>query len=209
MARQVRADGGRASSAGTAGSSAGSCLCWGRASSRSMLRGYRFTARRLATGSVETLALLGLCWALHRGACRIIHQREKRWERPRRALAIAISSAITLRSGSRARSAEKPTSSGEQDAIPETDRPEVLARRLRQLVSYFVMAVAGLGFAWIWDLDLAFLRFLASQEVWSVGRDGRHPRRPDPVGPLHLAGMPGLEVHEPALRRDPLSQDRR
>ncbi|MGO9600153.1 MAG: mechanosensitive ion channel family protein [Isosphaeraceae bacterium] len=132
------------------------------------VRGYRFTARRLAAGSVETLALLALSWALHRGACRIIHQREKRWERPHRALAIAISSAVTLRSGSRARSAEKAASSGEEDAIPETDRPEVLARWLCQLVSYFVMAVAGLGFAWIWELDLAFLRFLASQEVWSV-----------------------------------------
>ena len=133
------------------------------------VRGYRFTARRLAARSVETLALLAFCWALYRGACRIIQEREKRWERPRRALAIAIASAVTLRSGSRARSAEKTTSSGEEDAVPETDRPELLARRLRQLVSYFVMAVAGVGFAWIWELDIAFLRFLASQQVWSVG----------------------------------------
>jgi potassium efflux system protein len=132
------------------------------------VRGYRFTARRLATGSLETLALFVLCWALHRGACRIIQEREKRWERPRRALAAALSSAVTLRSGSRSRSAGKTTSFGEEDAVPETDRPEMLARRLCQLVGYFVMAVAGLGVAWIWELDLAFLRFLSSQEVWSV-----------------------------------------
>jgi potassium efflux system protein len=132
------------------------------------VRGYRFTARRLAAGSVETLTLLALCWAVHRGACRVIHQREERWKRPRRALAVALSSAVALRSSFRARNAEKVTSSGEEAAVPETDPLELFARRLCQLVSYFVAAVAGLGLAWIWELDLAFLRFLASQEVWSM-----------------------------------------
>ena len=88
--------------------------------------------------------------------------------------------------------------------MPETDRPEVLARWLRQLVGYFVMAVAGIGFAWIWELDLAFLRFLASQEFWSVGETavtlGDLTERPS-----SSCWVPGLAVHEPALRRDALS----
>ncbi len=45
------------------------------------VRGYSFTARRLAVGGAETLALCLLCWSFNRGAGRIIDQNARRWGR--------------------------------------------------------------------------------------------------------------------------------
>ena len=65
------------------------------------VRGYRFTARRLAVGGTETLAVFLLCWALNRAANRMIAQHARRWVRPGRFWARASTTAVALRSVSR------------------------------------------------------------------------------------------------------------
>ena len=45
------------------------------------VRGYSFTARRLAVGGAETLALCLLCWSFNRGTARIIDQNARKWGR--------------------------------------------------------------------------------------------------------------------------------
>ena len=40
--------------------------------------------------------------------------------------------------------------------------------RLRQLVFYLAVLLGGFGFAWVWELDLALIRFLANQPLLSL-----------------------------------------
>ncbi len=42
---------------------------------------------------------------------------------------------------------------------------EDLAERLRQLAFYVAILVGAIGFAWVWELDLALFRFLAEQPL--------------------------------------------
>ncbi len=133
------------------------------------VRGYRFTARRLASGGSETLAVFLICWTLNRAANRIITQHARRWVRPGRFWARALTTAVTLRSSSRNRGEEATSVPLEGNGPGNDSGPaEDLAGRLRQLVSYSVAVLGALGFAWVWELDLALIRFLANQPLWSL-----------------------------------------
>ena len=70
-----------------------------------------------------------------------------------------------MRSSSRNRGEEatpRPLdASGSQN---DSGPPEDLAGGLRQLVSYAVAVLAALGFAWVWELDLALIRFLGQPD---------------------------------------------
>jgi potassium efflux system protein len=132
------------------------------------IRGYRFTARRLASGGAETLIVFVCCWALNRGFCRIITQHARRWVLPGRSWTRALTS-VTLRSSFRPRGTEPPGGPREgldDDGLPSTS--EDLADRLRQLVAYAAISLGLVGLAWVWELDLALFRFLAGQTLWYV-----------------------------------------
>jgi len=132
------------------------------------VRGYSFTARRLAVGGSETLVLCLICWAFNRGANRIITQHARRWVRPGRSWALVLSTAVTMRASSRTRGPELAPTPAEGGDAGDPVQPEDLAVRLRQLVSYLVILIGGFGFAWVWELDLALFRFLANQPLWSL-----------------------------------------
>jgi potassium efflux system protein len=133
------------------------------------LRGFSFTARRLAVGGTETLALCIVCWSLNRGLNRIISQYARRWVQPGRSWARAITTAVSLRASLRNRVPDPIAAvQGTSDGAGSTDRPEDLAARLRQLVFYLTVAGGGLVFALIWELDLALIRFLANRPLWYV-----------------------------------------
>ncbi|MGC8638421.1 MAG: mechanosensitive ion channel family protein [Isosphaeraceae bacterium] len=132
------------------------------------VRGYRFTARRLASGGAETLVLFVICWALNRGAGRIINQYARRWAVHGQSWARALTS-VTLRVPLRPRGADGAgvSADGTEDmGLPPS--PEELASRLRQLVSYAAIALGIAGLAWSWELDLALFRFLAGQTLGTV-----------------------------------------
>jgi potassium efflux system protein len=131
------------------------------------IRGFRFTARRLAVGGTETLALCLACWALNRGIDRIIEQYARRWSPPGRSWARALSTAVSLRGAARNRRSDQSAAAPDAgDGMVSTDRPEELATGLEQLVFYLALLCGGLGFAWIWELDLALIRFISGLPLW-------------------------------------------
>ena len=105
--------------------------------------GYSFTARRLATGAVQTSALTCSCWVLYRLILRAIDRHAWRWVRSGRSLA----------------GDESPDVSGP---------PDDLAARLRRLTVYLVPALGLILGAWIWDVDLALFRSLGEEQLWRV-----------------------------------------
>ncbi|QEH36098.1 Mechanosensitive channel MscK precursor [Aquisphaera giovannonii] len=134
-------------------------------------RGYRFTARRLASGATESLLLFVACWATHRGLGRILARHARGALRPRRgrAWASVLTTAARFRPAGRVRVAEGAAPGDEVEG--EADDAEELAGRLRQLAGLAVGASFAFGLAWVWELDIALLRFLAGQRLWSVAGD--------------------------------------
>jgi potassium efflux system protein len=136
------------------------------------VRGYRYTARRLAVGGSESFGAILLAAAGYRALGRVIDHHRWRWARPHRSWALALTSKVVLRA-SRARGAttvpEPPsTQSGPTDPADVAVEPEDVDRSLRRLSAFLVTVLALLVTAWIWDLDLALVRFLLSQPVWSA-----------------------------------------
>jgi len=131
-------------------------------------RGYSFTARRLAIGASETLVLCLICWAFNRGASRIITKHAKRWVRSRGSWALVLNTAVTMRAKSRSREQDAAATPSESGPATDPEQQEDLAGRLRQLVSLLAILLGGFGFAWVWELDLALIRFLASQPLPSL-----------------------------------------
>jgi potassium-dependent mechanosensitive channel len=130
------------------------------------VRGFSFTARRLALGGSETLAVIALSWALHRLLIRIIPRYAWHWVRPTRSWARALTNAVALRTSSRVRGSNSGDTTAERlEGDDDSSQPEDLAGRLQQLTSYTVGFFCALALAWVWELDLALVRFLASQPV--------------------------------------------
>ena len=83
--------------------------------------------------------------------------------------------------------------------------PEDLAAGLRRLGGCAVIALGMLAVAWLWELDLAFVRFLLNQPLWFLD-----DQTPVTVGDLAEAGAiiagggPRLALHEHRLRPDAL-----
>ncbi len=127
------------------------------------VRGYSFTARRLAMGGTETLALCLTCWAFHRGASRLIAQHATRWAGPRGSGTLVLSTADAT--GATTLEPVAAASPFEGGSAADPVQPEDLAGRLRQLVCVVAILLGGFGFAWVWELDPALIRFLASQPL--------------------------------------------
>ena len=125
---------------------------------------------------------------------------------------MALTSAMALRASSRSRGAAggsigrattaADSSDADDDAVPLDD----LAAGLRRLGAYAVTALTLLATAWIWELDMALVRFLLNQPLWSL--DGQTPVTVGDVTEAAArdpAGSAGLAVHEHSVRRDDLS----
>jgi small-conductance mechanosensitive channel len=138
------------------------------------VRGYSFTARRLAAGGSQTLLAVGLAIFAYRALVRTINRNAWRWARPSHSWAMALTSAMAFRASSRSRAviggltsapaAAADSSGAADDSVPLED----LAAGLQRLSSYAMIALTFLATAWIWDLDLALVRFLLARPVWSV-----------------------------------------
>jgi potassium efflux system protein len=144
------------------------------------VRGYSFTARRLAIGGSQTAVLLTLAVAAYRAIGSVIGRNAWRWTRPSRSWAMALTSVVALRASARMRGSV-PWSVAEQ-SIPATEASEPddgavsledLATGLRRLSAYAVTILTLLSIAWVWDLDMALFRFLLGQSLWSL--DGQTP----------------------------------
>lgn len=137
------------------------------------VRGYSFTARRMAIGGSQTAIVFALAVSVYHLVARAIDRNAWRWARPDRSWARRLTSAVALRAAARLRT----TGFGSDMAITatqpseSTDHSELqddLASGLRRLCAYALTGFALLLSAWIWDLDLALLHFLMSQPLWSI-----------------------------------------
>jgi potassium-dependent mechanosensitive channel len=144
------------------------------------VRGYSFTARRLASGGWQTMLVIVLAAALYRSSARAISANGWRWVKPRRSWAMALTSAVARRGSARARgtateSGIDPSAGGSDlddpadDVVPVAD----LITGMRRLSALLVTALSLLATAWIWEVDLALVRFLLGQPLWSA--DGQTP----------------------------------
>ncbi|HKI21431.1 MAG TPA: hypothetical protein VKA15_26285, partial [Isosphaeraceae bacterium] len=144
------------------------------------VRGYSFTARRLAVGGSQTAVVISLAAAAYRAIGRAISRNAWRWARPSRSWAMALTSAVALRASARSRgtvpwSVAEPSSPPADSPDPDDDAVslEDLATGLCRLSAYAVIVLTLLATAWIWDFDMALVRFLLSQSLWSL--DGQTP----------------------------------
>lgn len=137
------------------------------------VRGYSFTARRLAAGGSQTLLAIALAVAGYRAISDAISRNTWHWARPSRSWAMALTSAMAFRASARSRAgigglvaateSADDASGPADDSLPLDD----LAAGLRRLSSYAMIVLCLLVTAWIWDLDLALVRFLLAQPLGS------------------------------------------
>ncbi len=152
--------------------------------------GYSFSARRLGVAGSQTAVVIAACAAAYRALARAIDRRVATWTRPhrRRSWAVALTSAMARRAAARSRKAAPMTepaapSNGASDPAEAALRPEDLAAALRRLGGCAVSFLGFLAVAWLWELDLAFVRFLLNQSLWFVD-----DQTPVTVGDLTEAG---------------------
>ncbi len=105
--------------------------------------GYGFTARRVALAGVQSIVLMGVCWALHRMTVSVVSKNAWRWLR---------------------REAKIAAKANDDSLGPAADFPA----RLRHLCDWGVPIVGGLVGLWVWDVDLALFNYLGGQTLWQV-----------------------------------------
>ena len=175
-------------------------------------RGYSFSARRLALAGSQTAVVIALGALAYRALARAIERNVGRWLRPhrRRSWALALTSAMARRASARARTV-RPGPPARRRRRGRGSRPTPRPGRRTSppacaaLVGCAVAVLGFLAIAWLWELDLAFVRFLLGQPLWFI--DDQTPvtvgdlarGRGDPPG-----GHPGLAAHEHGLRPDAL-----
>ena len=182
------------------------------------VRGYSFTARRLAVGGSQTAWSIALAVAAYRAIGRAISRNAWRWARPSRSWAMALTSAVAFRASARSRGTVRPGSVAEpsirpadssdpaDDSVPLEDLAAGLRRseRLRHDRPDAARDRVDLG-------SRPGPRPLPAQPAALVRRrpDPGHPGQRDGSGRRHPAGCAGLAIHEHPLRRDDLPPDAR
>jgi potassium efflux system protein len=135
------------------------------------IRGYSYSARRLAVGGSQSALVLAVAWAAYHVIARAIDQHAVRWVRPNRSWARALRSAVVLRASLRARGsttpAEAPSLATDTSDPGDAEQLEDVAAGLHRLSAYGLVALGCLAMAWVWDLDLALARFILTQPIWS------------------------------------------
>ena len=114
--------------------------------------------------------MIALGIVAYRALLRTIDQHVARWARPRRrSWALALASAVAMRARSRRSGSVHEPAGGSADPTDPANlafQPGDLAAGLSRLGAFAVTAVGLLVVAWLWDLDLAFVRFLLNQPLW-------------------------------------------
>jgi len=109
-------------------------------------RGYSYSSRKLASGALGSLGVLFVCWGLHRVLIRTIDRHSWRW--------MMLGRMLRRR--------------GEVDSL---GLPEDLVGRLRRLSAWGSIGVGLILATWVWDVDLAFFRFISEIQLWAVDKD--------------------------------------
>jgi small-conductance mechanosensitive channel len=136
------------------------------------VRGYSFTAWRLAIGFIQTLVAITVALTVHRAIARMISENAWRWARPNRSWAMALTSAMALRAKVRSRGsltgpgAEMPVAPDDAADGDEDLSLRDLAVGLKRLVAYAVTGLTVLVIASIWEVDMALLQFLFNKQLW-------------------------------------------
>jgi potassium efflux system protein len=107
-------------------------------------RGYGFTARRVALAGVQSIVLIGSCWAIHRHSLHLIGRHAWRWAR---------------------REARIAARAHAEEIAPPADLPS----RVRHLSTWGVILLGGLVGLWVWDVDLALFNYVGEQPLWRAG----------------------------------------
>jgi small-conductance mechanosensitive channel len=138
------------------------------------VRGYSFTARRVAAGGIQTAVAIALAVATYRVILQAIGRNAWRWALPNRSWAMALTSAMALRAKARSRiAAAAPIfepSVAHPDAADLEDDAQLadLTSGLKHLTAYALTALTVLTIAWIWEVDMALVQFLLNQPLWAA-----------------------------------------
>ena len=98
------------------------------------VRGYSFTARRLALGASQTTVAIALALAAYRAVAKAISRNAWRWARPNRSWAMALTSAMALRAKVEARGPAAAARSPTRMPLPPTS-PMTTATTCRSTTS--------------------------------------------------------------------------
>ena len=130
--------------------------------------------RRLAAGGSQTLLAVACAVVAYRAIARAIDRNAWRWARPGHSWAMALTTAVAFRASARSRAASggltavTADSADPGEAADDSVPLEDLAAGLQRLCSYATIVLFLLLTAWIWDLDLALVRFILAQPIWSA-----------------------------------------
>ena len=106
-------------------------------------RGYGFTARRVASASVQTIFLALLGWGAHRVSVALIAKNCWRWVR---------------------RETKHAAGANEEQLAPPADLPS----RVRHLVVWGVPILVAIIGLYVWDVDLALFNYVGAQPLWKL-----------------------------------------
>jgi potassium-dependent mechanosensitive channel len=152
------------------------------------IRGYSFSARRLAIGGSQTALVIAVACAVHHLIARTVDHHSGRWVRPNRSWARALRSAVVLGASFRARGATitSEATSADPSEPAEPEQLEDVAAALHRLSAYSLTALGLLAMMWVWDLNLALVRFILAQPVpfWAF-----NSQTPVTMGDLTEAGI--------------------
>jgi small-conductance mechanosensitive channel len=138
------------------------------------VRGYSFTARRVAAGGIQTAVAIALAVVAYRVILQAITRNAWRWALPNRSWAMALTSAMALRAKARSRVATTgpivEPSIGQPDLADLEDDAQLadLTSGLKHLTAYALTALSMLTIAWIWEVDMALVQFLLNHPVWNA-----------------------------------------
>ena len=138
------------------------------------VRGYSFTARRVAAGGIQTTITIALAVAAYRITSQAITRNAWRWTLPNRSWAMALTSAMALRAKARSRIATAGSiaepSGAQPDLADDEDDSQLadLTSGLKHLSAYALTALTLLAVAWIWEVDMALVQFLLDHPVWNA-----------------------------------------
>jgi small-conductance mechanosensitive channel len=110
------------------------------------IRGYGYSARRLAMAGMQSILLIGSCWVVHRLAVTVLANHTWRWLRRETRIA---------------------AKTNDDSLAPPSDLPV----RIRRLVDWGVPILGGLIGLWVWDVDLALFNYIGEQAVWPISTD--------------------------------------
>jgi potassium efflux system protein len=137
--------------------------------------GYSYSARRLGVAGTQTAAVIAACVAAYRTLARAIDRHVPTWTRAhrKRSWAMALTSAMARRASARSRkpaaAAEAPAApAGASDPAEAAMRPEDLAVAMRRVAGLAIASLGVLAVSWLCELNLAFVRFLLNQPMWSI-----------------------------------------